>query len=129
MNNDLIKTEVRVVMAEFLKACRVGDIRTMLEHSQLTWRSVMADTTQELTDLAKALSITEFEVIRVDIISNVLVRCVVKRGINQGEVTLVKESAPYTPDEKGKWGVNPISAFRLVKRSEQLDDIELQKGV
>ena len=120
---------------QFLKAVQARNIIRLYSHCQLTWKK---NNTKNKLAYYQQIKISNYEIgevekikngealkIRVDFDFKVLLKPGVKWMNWKGEVidntpkrmysivTLICEKAPYTPDLKGKWGVNPISFMKM----------------
>ena len=123
-------------LKQFLRAVQARNMIRLYSHCQLTWKK--NNTKNKLVWFQQG-KFTNVEIGAVEQINSegvavkiyvefdyqVLLKPGVKWLNRKGEVidntpkrmfctpTLICEKAPFTPDIKGKWGVNPISFMRL----------------
>ena len=107
------KEQAKTTIRDFLEAWKAKDTDKMFSLSQITWKSGKASTA--LDSLAQETTIKKFNIVGCKSFSEVMVDCFVEvDGCEAVAVRLIKESAPYKTDKDGVWGVNPISALKIV---------------
>jgi len=108
-------------LAGYILAWKDQDWERMVEFTQLTWRENEKDPVEALEAQYDLKTLKGFEIIDSEKISEVTtdITFVVwyelfTNQIDKKQIVarVIKESVPYTPDEQGQWGVNPISALR-----------------
>jgi len=108
--------QVDRVLNTFIKAIIKGSLLKAYKYCQITWKNNNSKT--KLNVLLQH-NIDSYEIISHEVIEVVAIRVkvrVVIGGVNHITYAMViREKAPYKPDEKGKWGVNPISFGGLKK--------------
>lgn len=107
--------ELKDCLESFLRAWQKADATAALEYCQLTWRANTSDPLSQMKGLLEDVKIKEFEIGEIKVVSPVFAQCQVKINKDkQAPLNLLKEIAPYKTGEKGTWGVNPISALKLI---------------
>jgi hypothetical protein len=99
-------------MVDFFEAWRQLDKKRMFESSQITWRETHKEAWLR-TFLVRR--IYKYEIKDPVKIGDYAIDFSV--SVNDGpceKVRIICETAPYTPGN-GSWGVNPISALKLIK--------------
>lgn len=108
--------QATITLFKFLKSWQAGDAKTMLNHTQLTWRSRSKNPLGDLVALYESVDISTFKVIRASKITDFKVDILVEiNNKSQATLCIIKEIAPYKTSKDGQWGVNPISALRLIR--------------
>lgn len=107
-----------VKLKEFLEAWKEKDFERMYGASQLTWKETHK--VSDISNLFENNPIIDFEIglgpYPGDNLADIVFRVRnTKNGrwSNFAEARLLRESAPYTTDATGTWGVNPISIIRV----------------
>ena len=104
-------------ITEFLVAWKNQDWQKVLDYCQISWVDASPDPMEELKILL-GYKLVEIGMIDLIPVSDVASRGKIKieyniaRGVSKKaeiEPMIICETAPLTPDIKGKWGVNPIS--------------------
>lgn len=108
--------EIKRVVGRFLTAWQKKDWVKMLKYTQLTWRTLHKDNTQRLESWFRLKNLEKWEIIKIEFIGDacrdVFVNIDYGKGIKKIRARIICETKPYSPDIKGKWGVNPISCLK-----------------
>lgn len=129
--NDYQQGTPERALSEYLLAWQKGDWAKMLESTQLAWSSQEKDATEALKSQHELIKLNGAEIngkkdvselnpsVCQDLLATIFYnvplgdkkfRNVVKK--KKIVVRIICEIAPFKPDKKGRWGVNPISALR-----------------
>jgi len=110
-------------LAEYMLAWKNQDWDKMASFAQKTWLSNKTDPAGLLEAWYDFKTLRGFEITNVKKVSNVTtdITCIVQyeavtNQISKKQITarVIKETAAYTPNEQGQWGVNPTSAIREI---------------
>ena len=110
-------------LSEYMLAWKNQDWDKMASFAQKTWLSNETDPAGLLEAWYDFKTLKGFEITNVKKISNVTtdITCIVQyeavtNQISKKQITVrvIKETAAYTPNEQGQWGVNPTSAIREI---------------
>jgi len=110
-------------LAEYMLAWENQDWDKMASFAQKTWLSNKTDSAGLLEAWHDFKNLKGFEITNVKKVSNVTtdITCIVQyeavtNQISKKQITarVIKETAAYTPNEQGQWGVNPTSAIREI---------------
>ena len=110
-------------LSEYMLAWKNQDWDKMASFAQKTWLSNKTDPAGLLEAWYDFKTLKGFEITNVKKISNVTtdITCIVQyeavtNQISKKQITarVIKETAAYTPNEQGQWGVNPTSAIREI---------------
>ncbi len=117
---DFDQGSAEYALAEYVQAWKNQDWEKMAEYTQLTWKSESNDPAEELSSWFGFKDLKGFEMTGTNTVSDVTrdITFVVQyefttNQISKKEITarVIKETSAYMPDNKGQWGVNPISTF------------------
>jgi len=115
------KNSAERALAEYILAWKNQDWDRMASCTQKTWSSKEKDPAGVLEAWYSFKTLKGFEVTNLKKVSDVTsdITFIVEyeaitNQISKKQITarVIKETAPYTPSEKGQWGVNPTSALR-----------------
>ncbi|MBE2188439.1 MAG: hypothetical protein IAE98_03145 [Candidatus Kapabacteria bacterium] len=126
-----INTPERIAF-DFLSAWQRKDYEAMFKLCQSTWVKTTENAQQWLIDTFSQMDLKRFEIhhsynatkneakkVTDAIASNMVyvhikIRFIIEEKTINSEFSIVtiRESAPFTPDVNGTWGVNPISTYR-----------------
>jgi hypothetical protein len=110
-------------LAEYMLAWKNQEWDKMASFAQKTWLSNKTDSAGLLEAWYDFKTLKGFEISNVKKVSNVTtdITCIVQyeavtNQISKKQITarVIKETAAYTPNEQGQWGVNPTSAIREI---------------
>jgi len=110
-------------LAEYMLAWKNQDWDKMASFAQKTWLSNKTDTAGLLEAWYDFKTLRGFEITNVKKVSNVTndITCIVQYEAVTNQISkkqiiarVIKETAAYTPNEQGQWGVNPTSAIREI---------------
>ena len=110
-------------LSEYMLAWKNQDWDKMASFAQKIWLSNETDPAGLLEAWYDFKTLKGFEITNVKKISNVTtdITCIVQyeavtNQISKKQITVrvIKETAAYTPNEQGQWGVNPTSAIREI---------------
>ena len=110
-------------LSEYMLAWKNQDWDKMASFAQKTWLNNETDPAGLLEAWYDFKTLKGFEITNVKKISNVTtdITCIVQyeavtNQISKKQITarVIKETAAYTPNEQGQWGVNPTSAIREI---------------
>lgn len=110
-------------LAEYISAWKNQDWDEMISFAQKTWLSKETDPVGLLEAWYDFKTLKGFKITNVKKVSNVTtdVTCIVQYEAMTNQISkkqiiarVIKETAAYTPNEQGQWGVNPISAIREI---------------
>ena len=110
-------------LSVYMLAWKNQDWDKMASFTQKTWLNNEADPAGLLEAWYDFKTLKGFEIINVKKASNVItdITCIVQyeamtNQISKKQITarVIKETAAYTPNEQGQWGVNPTSAIREI---------------
>ncbi|MBA7483692.1 hypothetical protein ES707_19209 [subsurface metagenome] len=108
-------------LAEYAWAWKNEDWGAMTNYAQKTWVSNEKDPAVALKDQYGWKYLRGFEITGVNKVSDVVtdITFIVQYEAIAGQILraqitarCIKETAPYTPSEQGRWGVNPLSTIR-----------------
>lgn len=142
-----INTPERIAF-DFLSAWQRKDYEAMFKLCQSTWVKTTENAQQWLIDTFSQMDLKRFEIHHSNnatkkekilntntILGNLVyvhikVKFIIEEKTINSEfpIVTIRESAPYTPDVNGTWGVNPISALKAVsgaKSKGEIPDVEL----
>ncbi|MBS4000791.1 MAG: hypothetical protein KGZ71_09955 [Desulfobulbaceae bacterium] len=104
---------------DFLSAWRRKDYETMLKLCQITWVQTTDNAQQWLIDAFSQMDLKQLQIRSSRSAVNLVYVHIKVKFIIEGKtinsefsIVTIRESAPYTPDVNGTWGVNPISIYR-----------------
>lgn len=107
------------IFKKFIKEWREGNHRAMYELTQKTWQSKNQDIPALFqTGKPKVSSLTLSRIAFSPTSCDLQFSFIESTHAVSGSVRLIKEKAPYKPDKKGEWGINPISFRSRWKRLE-----------
>jgi len=103
------------ILNEFMKTWREKDFFKMENYIQKTWLD--GPKTMDLKEVFGIINVKSWKILKSvkvgqackDMIVNVIFNKSNKRKLR---IRMICETAPYTPDLAGDWGVNPISVLR-----------------
>jgi len=110
-------------LAEYISAWKNQDWDKMASFAQKTWISNETEPAGLLEAWYDFKTLKGFEITNAEKVSNVTtdITCIVQyeavtNQISKKQITarVIKETAAYTPNEQGQWGVNPTSAIREI---------------
>lgn len=110
-------------LSEYMLAWKNQDWDKMASFAQKTWLNNETDPAGLLKAWYDFKILKGFEITNVKKVSNVTtdITCIVQyeavtNQISKKQITarVIKETAAYTPNEQGQWGVNPTSAIREI---------------
>ena len=110
-------------LSEYMLAWKNQDWDKMASFAQKTWLNNETDPAGLLEAWYDFKTLKGFEITNVKKVSNVTtdITCIVQyeavtNQISKKQITarVIKETAAYTPNEQGQWGVNPTSAIREI---------------
>lgn len=120
---------------DFLSAWQRKDYEAMFKFCQSTWVKTTENAQQWLNDTFSQMDLKQFQIRSSRSAVNlayvhIKVRFIIEEKTINSEfpIVTIRESAPYTPDVNGTWGVNPISALKAVsgaKSKGEIPDVEL----
>ncbi len=111
------------MLAEYMLAWKNQDWDKMASFAQKTWLSNKTDPAGLLEAWYDFKTLKGFEITNVKKVSNVTtdITCIVQYEAVTNQISkkqiiarVIKETAAYTPNEQGQWGVNPTSAIREI---------------
>jgi len=110
--------EIKKVVGKFLAKKKKKNWAKMAKYTQLTWRDNHKNNTQLLEwwfriKPLKKWKITDIKIIG-DACRDVYIEIDYGEGIKEIRARIICEIAPYEPDIKGIWGVNPISCLKEI---------------
>jgi len=110
-------------LAEYMLAWKNQDWDKMASFAQKTWLSNKTEPAGLLEAWYDFKTLKGFEITNAKKVSNVTtdITCIVQyeavtNQISKKQITarVIKETAAYTPNEQGQWGVNPTSTIREI---------------
>jgi hypothetical protein len=110
-------------LSEYMLAWKNQDWDKMASFAQKTWLSNKTEPAGLLEAWYDFKTLKGFEITNAKKVSNVTtdITCIVQyeavtNQISKKQITarVIKETAAYTPNEQGQWGVNPTSAIREI---------------
>ncbi|MBA7543617.1 hypothetical protein ES705_35952 [subsurface metagenome] len=108
-------------LAEYIPAWKNQDWNRMVSFAQKTWLSKEKDPAGLLEAWYDFKTLKGFKITDAKKVSNATtdVACIVQYEAMTNQISkkqiiarVIKETAAYTPNEQGQWGVNPLSAIR-----------------
>jgi len=108
LDKQAINTKMKAEKRALETRC-ITYLKKSVELTQLTWREGKKDTVQHI---ARAIVILEPSSVKVHLFEKISeVAYIYRVSMQKGDfmIKVIKESAPYKPDEKGTWGVNITS--------------------
>jgi len=126
--------EAKQILIKYLSAWKKKDFNLMYEYCQKTWQYNNAIKGKKwLKDIFEQWQIKNYEITKENKISEVMIDFEIqihskfllkgtKKTLNKKQIIttrLIKELAPYKPDEKGGWGINPISQLRTERENAE----------
>lgn len=121
--SDFSQGSAERTLAEYMLAWKNQDWDKMASFAQKTWLSNETDPAGLLEVWYDFKTLKGFEITNVKKVSNVStdITCIVQYEAVTNQISkkqiaarVIKETAAYTPNEQGQWGVNPTSAIREI---------------
>jgi hypothetical protein len=110
-------------LTQFMKAVQTRNIMRLYSHCQLTWKK---NNSKNRLAFYQQIKVSNFEIKESEFTNGTgtAIKARVEYDYRALEskskvkrmysiVMLICEKEPYTPDVKGKWGVNPISFMKM----------------
>lgn len=91
------------------------DFSEAMKHTQLTWKEVAKNADVVLNTVREHVLIGKVHVKVRKMYSDNCMIMLVTTGTGRYSAKMICETAPYKPDPKGTWGVNPLSFHKLPK--------------
>ncbi len=108
--------EAEEVLYKFLKAWQKGNKGAMFRNCQETWK---ANNSKAWLNILTDSRPGSFDIVSHNIVGIFAVDFIVSVNNQKAEtIRLINESGPYKPGN-GTWGVNPISAIKVIRNSKQ----------
>ncbi len=115
------------VVNQFLHSWQKKDWEAMVTFSQLTWQLTESEPLNAIENFFDGRHLKKFNIIHIREISECFFQYTIdlhiqynkerKLAIETIVMNCIKEIDAYTADNEGIWGINPISAMKVIRRN------------